>query len=208
LEERGAEDEFDEAVSIAISRLFADFFGSYSRAINKAMKRSGKLFSLPFKRVLVADEVYFEWLMCYIHRNPLHHGFCGTFEEWEHSSYREILRGLGGECAINAISTLSANSTPDIGEATSAVSTQSANSTKDIGEATSAVSTQSANSTKDIGEATSAVSTQSANSTANKPEETICDIPFLKYWFANTNDFFQAHRQSELALLNQKLLLE
>ncbi len=147
---------FDDAISLAISKQFADFFGGYSRAINKAVERSGKLFSLPFKRVLVDDEAYFGWLLCYIHRNPLHHGFCAAFEEWEYSSYREILCGLD---RASAVSTLNAELRP--------------------------VSTSSANRSLDI-----------------------CDIEFLKFWFADKDAFLHSHRQSELAMLNQQLLLE
>ena len=27
----------------------------------------------------------------YTHRNPIHHGFCINFDEWEYSSYNEIV---------------------------------------------------------------------------------------------------------------------
>lgn len=30
-------------------------------------------------------------MVCYIHRNPIHHGFCTDFTEWEHSSYHSYL---------------------------------------------------------------------------------------------------------------------
>jgi putative transposase len=81
---------FDEAVSKGLSRQFADFFSGYALAFNKAGTHGGKLFSLPFDRILVDDDGYFEWLITYIHRNPIHHRFCASFEDWPHSSYREI----------------------------------------------------------------------------------------------------------------------
>ena len=81
---------YDKIVSEKLSRQFANFFGGYAFAMNNKYNRKGKLFSLPFKRVLVENDTYFEWLICYIHRNPIHHEFCDDFKSWPHSSYFEI----------------------------------------------------------------------------------------------------------------------
>ena len=86
--------EFDENISKLISRRFASFFGSYSMAMNKTYDRKGKLFSLPFDRIEVMNEIYFERLICYIHRNPVHHNFFDSFVTWPHSSYNQILEYL------------------------------------------------------------------------------------------------------------------
>lgn len=32
----------------------------------------------------------------YTHRNPIHHGFCKDFDDWEFSSYNEITEGICG----------------------------------------------------------------------------------------------------------------
>lgn len=83
--------EYDKLISKKLSRRFASWFGAYSMAINKGYNRTGKLFNLPFKRVEVMDETYFTYLICYIHRNPIHHNFHHDFETWRHSSYNQIL---------------------------------------------------------------------------------------------------------------------
>ena len=85
---------YDKIVSQKLSRQFANFFGGYTTAINNAYNRRGKLFSLPFERVIVDNEVYFEWLICYLHRNPIHHNFCDDFNIWPYSSYHEIANHL------------------------------------------------------------------------------------------------------------------
>ena len=43
--------DFDNIISKKLSRRFAGFFAGYARAINNGYGRSGKLFSLPFKRI-------------------------------------------------------------------------------------------------------------------------------------------------------------
>jgi hypothetical protein len=72
----------------------------------KAYQRKGKLFSLSFKRILVDNETYFEWLVAYIHRNPVHHRFCKDFGEWPYSSFWEISDALRTD---RPVSTSSAN---------------------------------------------------------------------------------------------------
>ena len=84
---RSTIENFDIEVSKAISNQFRFFFGAYSKAINKSFNRRGKLFSQPFKRVIVDNEPYFTHLVAYIHRNPLHHNFCRNYKFWKHSSY-------------------------------------------------------------------------------------------------------------------------
>lgn len=68
---------------------FSNFFNSYTKFFNKKHSRENKLFSLPFKRILVNDEDYFKWLIFYIHRNPIHHKFIYILDEWKYSSYWE-----------------------------------------------------------------------------------------------------------------------
>lgn len=82
---------FDDLVSSRISKRFANFFSGYTRTFNKAHHRKDKLFALPFKRLLVEDEFYFENLIGYIHRNPIHHGLVSDYKFWKYSSYFEIL---------------------------------------------------------------------------------------------------------------------
>jgi len=70
---------------------FSNFFNSYSKSYNKIYQRQGRLFILPFKRIIVEDDDYFIVLINYIHRNPLHHGLVKQFPEWKYSSYQTFL---------------------------------------------------------------------------------------------------------------------
>jgi len=74
-----------------LSKAFSNFFNSYTKSFNKAHNRQGKLFQLPFKRLVVNNDSYFSYLICYIHRNPIHHGLVDGYHEWEFSSYNTIL---------------------------------------------------------------------------------------------------------------------
>ena len=78
---------YDKEISRLVSRQIGQFFGSYTRAINNAYDREGKLFHVPFRRILVIDETYFTNLICYHHRNAVHHQFCENFLDWPYSSY-------------------------------------------------------------------------------------------------------------------------
>ena len=74
-----------------VSEQFRRFFISYAQAINKQEGRTGSLFQKRFKRVEVADDAYYSWLIAYIHLNPVKAGLCKRCEDWQFSSYREIL---------------------------------------------------------------------------------------------------------------------
>lgn len=53
----------------------------------------GSLFIKNFKREPIYDKSHFLNAIVYTHRNPIHHGFCKSFEEWPHSSYNAIIYG-------------------------------------------------------------------------------------------------------------------
>jgi REP element-mobilizing transposase RayT len=74
-----------------LMRILSNFFNSYSKSYNKIHQRQGRLFTQPFKRIIVEDENYFLVLINYIHRNPLHHGLVKQFSEWNYSSYQAFL---------------------------------------------------------------------------------------------------------------------
>ena len=73
------------------SRIFADFFNAYAKAINKRYGRTGSLLQRPFGRIEVESEPYFIRLVTYIHHNPVKHGFVDDFHDWPYSSYNAIL---------------------------------------------------------------------------------------------------------------------
>ena len=85
-----AEIDEDDYSSYLMS-IFSNFFNSYSKSYNKIHNRQGRLFTQPFKRIIVEDEDYFLVLVNYIHRNPLHHGLVKQFSEWKYSSYQTFL---------------------------------------------------------------------------------------------------------------------
>lgn len=74
-----------------LSNAFASLFKSYAQSINKAYKRTGNLFDLPFRRIEVTTDAYFSTLVNYIHKNPQMHGFVKDFREYPHSSYCTLL---------------------------------------------------------------------------------------------------------------------
>ena len=79
--------EFDKF----ISKQFANLFSSYTQSYNIVFRRKGSLFIKNFQRKPVKSEAYFTSLVQYIHRNPLHHGFCDKIEDWNWSSYHSLL---------------------------------------------------------------------------------------------------------------------
>ncbi len=74
-----------------INQAFSNFFNSYTKSFNKVHCRKGKLFMLPYKRILVDKEDYLLTLVNYIHRNPIHHGYTKEFSDWEYSSFNEYV---------------------------------------------------------------------------------------------------------------------
>jgi putative transposase len=76
-----------------ISQQFANLFNAYAQAINKQRGRKGALFSGNFDTTEVTSKQYFYNMICYIHYNPVKHGFCTDFRTWEYSSYNILLSG-------------------------------------------------------------------------------------------------------------------
>ncbi len=74
-----------------INAAFSNFFNSYAKSFNNVHKRKGRLFLYSFKRILVDKDDYLTSLICYIHRNPIHHGLTDDYESWKYSSYNAFL---------------------------------------------------------------------------------------------------------------------
>ena len=72
------------------SQCFSNLFNAYTKAINKAYKRTGSLFQRPFGRVQVTSRAHFRRLLVYIHQNPQNHGFVKDFRTWPYSSYQTL----------------------------------------------------------------------------------------------------------------------
>ncbi|MFC1730689.1 transposase [candidate division KSB1 bacterium] len=75
-----------------IQQSFSNFFNSYTKSFNKIHFRYGKLFDQRYKRIRVDYEDYFNNLIYYIHRNPIHHGLTENFSDWQFSSYRNYIK--------------------------------------------------------------------------------------------------------------------
>lgn len=77
-----------------LSKQFANLFSSYTQSFNKVNHRKGSLFIKNFKRELISDKSYFLNAIVYTHRNPIHHRFRKKYENWEYSSYNDIVAGV------------------------------------------------------------------------------------------------------------------
>jgi REP element-mobilizing transposase RayT len=73
------------------SRQFASLFSSYTQAFNKKYDRRGSLFISNFKKKEISTDAYLTAVIIYIHRNPIHHGFCEFIADWPYSSYTTFL---------------------------------------------------------------------------------------------------------------------
>jgi REP element-mobilizing transposase RayT len=76
-----------------LSKQFANLFSSYTQSFNKVYGRMGSLFIKNFKREPITEKSHFLNTVVYTHRNPIHHSFCKSYDEWPNSSYNEILQG-------------------------------------------------------------------------------------------------------------------
>jgi REP element-mobilizing transposase RayT len=76
-----------------LSKTISNFHNSFTQVINIANNGRGKLFQPPPERKIIEDRLYFKRCIIYIHRNPVHHEFVHTFDEWLHSSYYDLKTG-------------------------------------------------------------------------------------------------------------------
>lgn len=74
-----------------ISSQFSHLFNGYTQAFNKMYNRKGSLFIPNFKRKKANNEKYMAHLICYIHNNPIHHGFVKNLRDWTFSSFHAYL---------------------------------------------------------------------------------------------------------------------
>jgi hypothetical protein len=84
----------DSDIEKFLSKQFANLFSSYTQSFNKVYRRMGSLFIKNFKREPIHDKTHFLNVIVYTHRNPVHHGFCSNYEDWDYSSYNEIISGI------------------------------------------------------------------------------------------------------------------
>lgn len=82
----------EEYLSASISKVFSNFFNSYSKHYNFYNKRIGTLFKRAFRRKKIEDIDYLRKLICYIHQNPVEAGFSEQPGDWKYLSYQAIIR--------------------------------------------------------------------------------------------------------------------
>ncbi len=85
-----------------IYQCFSNMFNAYSKAINKAYGRRGSLFQKHLKRKIITDIDYLRNVICYVHMNPIHHGFTKKLSDYNHSSYKSIIESYDGIVNRNA----------------------------------------------------------------------------------------------------------
>ena len=85
--------DIDSEIEKYLSKQFANFFSCYAQSFNKVYGRMGSLFIKNFKREPISDKTHFTNAVVYTHRNPIHHGFCKSYDEWPYCSYNEIVQG-------------------------------------------------------------------------------------------------------------------
>ncbi|MEJ7610479.1 MAG: hypothetical protein WKF88_04800 [Ferruginibacter sp.] len=80
-----------EDFPVFIMKCFSNLLNSYTKSFNKVYNRKGSLFIDYLRRVHIEDDAQFGATAFYIHKNPVHHGYCKRPEEWEWSSYHSYL---------------------------------------------------------------------------------------------------------------------
>lgn len=93
----------DSEIEKFLSKQFANLFSSYTQSFNKVYHRMGSLFIKNFKRTPILEKDYFLNAIVYTHRNPIHHKFCKNYDEWDFSSYNEIVDGVCDHIEINKL---------------------------------------------------------------------------------------------------------
>jgi REP element-mobilizing transposase RayT len=69
---------------------FRRFMSSYALSFNNRNNQRGQLFLKKFKRVALESEEKLSYMICYVHHNPIHHGFVSDFKFWNYSSFNKL----------------------------------------------------------------------------------------------------------------------
>jgi REP element-mobilizing transposase RayT len=67
---------------------------SYAKAINARHKRHGSLWQKRFRRVLQREDFWQMRTLCYVHHNPIHHGYSAEYDGWQYSSYHDYVTNI------------------------------------------------------------------------------------------------------------------
>ena len=80
----------DEKMRAKPHLAFAYMFNAYAKKYNKTYNRKGSLFQEHLKKEKITSENYLKQAVCYIHLNPIKHGFSDRLE-YPHSSYNAMI---------------------------------------------------------------------------------------------------------------------
>ena len=86
----GAEEKEDWQPKFVMQQ-FSNLLNSYTKSFNKKYNRKGALFMDYLRRVEVRSDAQYSSVVFYIHKNPVHHGYCKKIIDWHWSSYNTIL---------------------------------------------------------------------------------------------------------------------
>ncbi len=80
-------DQYFEIKPYNASMQFRHLFNSHTRYINIRLNRSGTLSEGTFKRKRIVDPHHLNHMICYIHRNPIHHKISRSYSDYPYSSF-------------------------------------------------------------------------------------------------------------------------
>ena len=83
----------EEWQSKFVMQHLSNFQNSYCKSLNAMYKRKGALFMNSLRRIQINTDSQLNTVVFYIHKNPVHHGYCKSINEWGWSSYNAILSG-------------------------------------------------------------------------------------------------------------------
>ena len=78
----------EESISDFIMERFSNLLNSYAKSFNKVYRRKGGLFIDYIRRVEITTDAQLWSTVFYIHKNPVHHGYCQPLNDWQWSSYK------------------------------------------------------------------------------------------------------------------------
>lgn len=87
-----------------IEQLLSHLFNSHTRYINSKYNRTGSLWDANFKVREIDSDEYLQQCICYIHRNPIHHGLTNSYKAYPYSSFKEVL--LNNNIIVDSSATL------------------------------------------------------------------------------------------------------
>jgi len=70
---------------------FRRWFSGYALYLNKRTNTKGQLFLKRIKKISIDQEKRMLYLLCYIHHNPIHHGFRKEYGLWKYCSYSNYI---------------------------------------------------------------------------------------------------------------------